>query len=68
MVIEGEKTFDVEKVKRALDNVRGYKGLLGTINFTPENHTAIAIEDIALASVASGKDPKGLGVFRALAE
>ncbi|HEX2890564.1 ABC transporter substrate-binding protein [Vineibacter terrae] len=64
MVIEGEKTFDTDKVKRALDNVRGYKGLLGTVNFTPENHTAIAIEDVALASVASGKDPKSLGVFR----
>ena len=36
-------------------------GLLGAINFTPENHTAIGIEDIALASVSSGKDPKSMG-------
>jgi ABC-type branched-subunit amino acid transport system substrate-binding protein len=64
LVIEAEKTFDTAKVKRALDNVRGYKGLLGTINFTPENHTAIGIEDVALASIVSGKSPKAMGVFR----
>jgi ABC-type branched-subunit amino acid transport system substrate-binding protein len=64
MVIEGEKSFEPEKIKRALDNVKGYAGLLGTINFSPENHTAIGIDDIALASIASGKDPKSMGVFR----
>ncbi len=63
-VIEQEKSFEPDKVKRALDNVRGYKGMLGTISFTPENHTAIAIEDLAMASVSSGKDPKSMGVFR----
>jgi branched-chain amino acid transport system substrate-binding protein len=68
MVIEGEKSFEPEKVKRALDNVKGYKGLLGTINFSPENHTAIGIDDIALASVASGKDPKSMGIFREMAK
>ncbi|MFO1081461.1 MAG: ABC transporter substrate-binding protein [Reyranellaceae bacterium] len=68
MVIEGEKSFEPEKVKRALDSVKGYQGLLGTLNFTPENHTAIGIDDIALASVASGKDPKAMGIFRELAK
>jgi ABC-type branched-subunit amino acid transport system substrate-binding protein len=68
MVIDGEKTFEPEKIKRALDSVKGYQGLLGTMNFTPENHTAIGIDDIALASVASGKDPKSLGVFREMAK
>lgn len=68
MVIESEKSFEPEKVKRALDNVKGYQGLLGTINFTPENHTAIGIDDIALASVSSGKDPKSMGVFREMAK
>jgi ABC-type branched-subunit amino acid transport system substrate-binding protein len=67
-VIEAEKSVEPDKIKRALDNVKGYQGLLGTINFTPENHTAIGIDDIALASVASGKDPKSMGVFRELAK
>jgi hypothetical protein len=48
--------------------VKGYKGLLGTINFTPENHTALDISDIALASVASGKDPRAMGIFREMAK
>jgi len=68
LAIESEKSFEPEKVKRALDNVKGYQGLLGTINFSPENHTAIGIDDIALASVASGKDPKSMGVFREIAK
>ena len=63
-VIEGEKSFEPEKIKRALDNLKGFKGLLGPISFTPDNHTGIAIEDITLASVLSGKDPKSSGVFR----
>ena len=68
MAIEGEKSFEPEKVKKALDSIKGYKGLLGTINFTPENHTAIGIDDIALASVPSGKDPKAMGIFREMAK
>ena len=68
LAIEGEKSFEPEKVKRALDSVKGYAGLLGTMNFTPENHTAIGIDDIALASVASGKDPRSMGIFREMAK
>ena len=68
LAIEGEKSFEPEKVKRALDSVKGYSGLLGTMNFTPENHTAIGIDDIALASVSSGKDAKAMGIFREMAK
>ena len=63
-VIEAEKSFDPVVLKRAFDNVKGYKGMLGTLNFTPSNHTGISAEDIALASVASGRDPKGAHAFR----
>jgi ABC-type branched-subunit amino acid transport system substrate-binding protein len=68
VVIEGEKSFEPEKVKKAMDNVKGYQGLLGTLNFTPDNHTAIGIDDIALASVSSGKDAKAMGIFREMAK
>jgi ABC-type branched-subunit amino acid transport system substrate-binding protein len=64
MAIETSKSFEPEKIKQVLDNVKGYDGLLGTINFTPENHTAISIDQMTLASVASGLDPKAMGVFR----
>ncbi len=64
MVIEGEKSFEPDVIKRALDNLKGYKGLLGTVSFTPQNHTGIPTEDVVLASILSGKNPKSAGVFR----
>ncbi|GGC87369.1 ABC transporter substrate-binding protein [Chelatococcus reniformis] len=63
-VIEAEKSFDVEKVKRALDNVQGYDGMLGKITLTPQNHTGISIDQISLGTALSGKDPRAMGVFR----
>lgn len=64
IVIEGEKSFEPDVIKRALDNLKGYKGLLGTIGFTPQNHTGISTEDVVLASILSAKNPKSEGVFR----
>lgn len=64
MVIEGEKSFEPAIVKRALDNLKDYPGLLGPVSFTPQNHTGIAIESICLASILSGRNPKSAGVFR----
>jgi ABC-type branched-subunit amino acid transport system substrate-binding protein len=63
-VIEAEKTFEPEKLKRALDNVKNYPGLLGPITFTPTNHTGIGADEIAMGSLGSARDPKSLGVFR----
>ena len=62
MAIEGEKSFEPEKVKKALDSVKGYKGLLGTINFTPrEPHRDRHRRYRAAPRSASGKDPTGDG-------
>jgi ABC-type branched-subunit amino acid transport system substrate-binding protein len=63
-VIEDEKTFDTAVIKRALDSVKGYKSMLGTVNLSPTNHSAISIEDMTMATITSGKDPKSLGPFR----
>ncbi|MBR0934291.1 ABC transporter substrate-binding protein [Bradyrhizobium jicamae] len=62
--IESEKSFEPEKVKRAMDATKGYKGLLGSLNFTPTNHAAISIEDMTMATLLSGRDPKAMAVFR----
>ena len=64
LVIETEKSFDPDKIKRAMDNVKGYAGLVGPISFTPTNHTGIGPEEIAMATLASVKNPKAMGVFR----
>ncbi|MBR0799623.1 ABC transporter substrate-binding protein [Bradyrhizobium jicamae] len=63
-VIEQEKSFDSDTIKRALDNVKGFKGLLGTFNFSPTNHAGVSLEDITLASVASGRDPRSISALR----
>jgi ABC-type branched-subunit amino acid transport system substrate-binding protein len=62
--IESEKSFDPEKVKRAMDATRNYKGLLGDLNFTASNHAAISMEDMTMATLLSGRDPKAMAVFR----
>jgi ABC-type branched-subunit amino acid transport system substrate-binding protein len=62
--IEQEQTFDVAKIKAALDQTKDFDGIVGKINFTPENHCGISIDDMVLAKLASGRDPKAQGIFR----
>ncbi|MBR0820200.1 ABC transporter substrate-binding protein [Bradyrhizobium liaoningense] len=62
--IEQEKSFEPEKVKRAMDATKDYKGLLGNLTFTPTNHAAISVEDMTMATLLSGRDPKAMSVFR----
>jgi ABC-type branched-subunit amino acid transport system substrate-binding protein len=65
-VIEQEKSFDVEVVRKALNATRGYKGAIGTLSFSETNHAGVAQEDITVSSVASSRDPrsKALGALR----
>ncbi|MDE2362700.1 MAG: ABC transporter substrate-binding protein [Hyphomicrobiales bacterium] len=65
--IEAEKSFETEAIRRGLDNLKNYKGLMGDISFTPENHSGIGIKDVVLVSVASGQDPRAMGCMRARA-
>ena len=64
MVIESEKSFDPDKVERALDNVKNYPGLLGPISFTSTNHTGLGPDHIAMATLLSRKDSRSMGAFR----
>jgi branched-chain amino acid transport system substrate-binding protein len=65
-VIEDIKSFDPEKIKAALDNVKGYDGMIGKITLTPNDHGGLALDDLALLNVASGRDTTKAvgGVFR----
>ncbi|GGC83220.1 ABC transporter substrate-binding protein [Chelatococcus reniformis] len=62
--VEQAKSFEVDKVKQALDSTRNFPGLVGNLSFTPDNHCGIDIKDVVLASVASGQDPQAMGSFR----
>ncbi|MGC3975646.1 MAG: ABC transporter substrate-binding protein [Nitrospira sp.] len=66
-VMNAEKTDDVDRIKAAMDSVKGYDGMLGKVSFSPENHCAIGADEMVMASVASGLDPRAQGVFRARA-
>ena len=63
-VIAQERTDDVERIKAALDAVRNFPGMLGKINFSADNHCAISADEMVMASIASGSDPRAQGVFR----
>lgn len=63
-VVESEKSFETEAVKRGLDKVKNFAGLQGTINFTPANHRALSADALCMARVASAKSPKAMGAFR----
>ena len=63
-VIEQEKSFEPEKLKRALDNTKNYPGLLGKMSFSATDHTGIGPDEIAMGTLLSVKDPRSMGVFR----
>jgi ABC-type branched-subunit amino acid transport system substrate-binding protein len=64
VVVDAEKKFDSERVKAAFDAVKNYNGMIGRINFTPENHCALTGDQMVMATLLSGKDPKSMHVFR----
>ncbi len=63
-VVDAEKKFDTERVKAAFDAVKGYDGMIGRIAFTPDNHCALTGDQMVMATLSSGRDPRSMGVFR----
>ena len=63
-VVNEEKRFDSERIKKAFDTVKNYPGMIGSISFTPENHCALTGDQMVMATLLSGKDPKAMHVFR----
>jgi branched-chain amino acid transport system substrate-binding protein len=63
-VVETEKRFDTERIKKAFDATKNYPGMIGSISFTPENHCALTGDQMVMATLISGKDPRSMHVFR----
>jgi branched-chain amino acid transport system substrate-binding protein len=63
-IVETEKKTDGETIKRALEAVRNYNGMIGSIAFSESNHCAVTADQLAMVKVASVKDPVSMGVFR----
>lgn len=62
--VETAKSWDPEKIKQALDNTQGFKGMLGTFSFTATNHSGLAADELVLANIVSAKSGKAMGIFR----
>jgi len=46
---------DREKLRDAIENTRGYIGISGIYNITPEDHNGLDINDVVLVKVVDGK-------------
>ena len=64
VVVDAEKRFDSERIKKAFDATRNYDGMIGRISFTPDNHCALTGDQMVMASLASGRDARSMSVFR----
>ena len=63
-VVDTEKRFDTERIKKAFDATRNYDGMIGKISFSPENHCALTGDQMVMATLLSGKDDRSMHVFR----
>ena len=64
MVVNAEKKFDADLIKKAFDATKNYDGMIGRISFTPQNHCALDGDQMVMVSLLSGKSPKAMGCFR----
>lgn len=60
-VIEQARTFDVDRVRRELENLKDFQGLIGKFTFTKQSHLGIRQEDIGIGVVTDLSAPESLG-------
>ena len=53
--IKKAKSTDPQKMQRALENLKNYKGVMGTFNFSPANHDGLSLEAVDYVKVKDGK-------------
>ncbi len=58
VVIEGIRkagTTDRDKVRDAIENLKGFAGTAGVFNFSPEDHTGLSLDAFDMLTVKDGK-------------
>lgn len=66
-VVEGVRTFDVAKVKPALENLKNYDGIIARISFSKTNHIGVPDDAVGLGVPTPGTAPESLGFLPQLA-
>lgn len=59
--IESANSFDTDKVRKAMNSIHSYDGLLGKISFSDSNHLAFADDQLTVAKPNDLTDPKAHG-------
>jgi len=62
--IETAKSVDPDQVKAALETMKDFPGMSGTLSFTPDNHCSLNYESLAWCKLSSARDPRAMGAFR----
>ena len=62
--IETAKSTDPDEVKAAMETMKDFPGMSGTLSFTPDNHCSLGVEALAWCKLASARDPRAMGAFR----
>jgi branched-chain amino acid transport system substrate-binding protein len=60
-VIEQAKSFDPDKVKTQLENLKDFQGLIGKFTFTKQSHLGIVPDDIGVGEVTDLTAPESMG-------
>ncbi len=53
--LEQAGSAEPEKVRDAIENMKGYVGTAGVFNFSPEDHNGLGLESLVLLTVKNGK-------------
>ena len=53
--IEDAKSTDKEKVRDAIENLKGFVGTAGEFNFSPTDHNGLGMDSISMITVKGGK-------------
>ena len=62
--IESVKSTDPDKIKGAMESLKDYQGMAGSLSLTPDNHCALGPELLTWCKLASARDPRAMGAFR----
>jgi branched-chain amino acid transport system substrate-binding protein len=62
--IETAKSTDPDKVKAAMETLKDFPGMSGTLSLTPENHCGLGPDAMAWCKLGSARDPRAMGAFR----